>query len=783
MELKNICKSYYVGNKKQNVLNNINICFRKGEFVSVLGVSGSGKTTLLNIIGGMEKYDSGDLLINGVSTKNFSDRDFDMYRNKTIGFVFQNYNLIEHQSVLSNVEIALTLSGVSKRIRRKKAKEVLIRVGLGDHINKKPNQLSGGQRQRVAIARAIVTDPDVILADEPTGALDSFTSIQIMELLKSISKDKLVIMVTHNSLLAEKYSDRILELRDGFIVSDSNPFYDISKNKNVNKKRIKMSFFSSLGLSFSNLLTKKGRTILTSFAGSIGIIGIALILSLSNGVKKYISDFEEESLSSYPISLETKTYDYSKILSGYQYEKVDCRKNMICSNDDISRKVNYINNNIVKTNNLKEFKKYIDNKNINNYVSYVQYGYDIDLQVYSLRGDYYRKVSLDSLNLFDSNFVDTSIYYELANDDVTNNKYEILKGRLPKEYNEVVLIVDENNNISDSLLYSLDIKNRDDLEIKKSDKSVFSYDMLMNYKLKLVLNTDYYKYENGVYVDYSDNINYMKNIIDNGVDINIVGILKAKNDNITSNVVGYSYKLIDYLIDNIGDSDIIKRQMNNMNIDVFTNKSFYDNNYSDNLRLLGYIDKDDPSYINIYPKDLGSKEKVVDFIDEYNRTLKKNKKDDLVITYNDLVKSIVSSVTSVVKIVSIILIGVVGISLIVSSIMISIITYISVLERTKEIGILRAMGASKRDVCNVFISENVIEGFIAGGLGILITILLNIPINLIMESYVSIKRIAIISIDNIFILISLSVFVTVLAGIIPARMATKKNPVNALRSE
>lgn len=781
LELKNICKGYEIGNKRQEVLKNINICFRDSEFVSILGASGSGKTTLLNIIGGMEKYDSGDLLINGVSTKNYLDRDFDVYRNKTIGFVFQSYNLIGHQSVLANVELALTLSGVSRRFRKKKAREVLEKVGLGDHVNKKPNQLSGGQMQRVAIARALVNDPDIILADEPTGALDSLTSIQIMDLLKEISKNKLVVMVTHNSLIAEKYSDRIVELKDGYIISDSDPFCSTLINKNIFKKKgKKMSLISSLGLSFGNLLTKKGRTILTSFAGSIGIIGIALILALSNGVNKYISDFEKKSLSSYPISLEKKTYDYSKILSGYQYERVNCGKNEICSNDDVSKKINYINNNVVKSNNLKEFKKYIDSKDIDNYVSYIQYGYDIDLQIYALKDDNYKRVSLDDLNLFDKNFVNTSIYYELASDDVVNSKYEVLRGRLPKLYNEVVLIVDENNNISDSLLYSLDIKNRDKYD---KSKKVYSYDELMEGKYKLILNTDYYRYENGVYVDYSNNSDYMKSILNNGVDISIVGIIRAKDEGEMSNVIGYNYKLINYLIDNIENKDIVKKQLNNKNIDVFTNDKFDNNSYSDNMKLLGFVDRNDPSYINIFPRNLSSKEKIVSFIDEYNSMQRKGKKDDLVITYTDLVKGIVSSVTSVVKIVSIILIGVVGISLIVSSIMISIITYISVLERTREIGILRAIGASKRDVSNVFISENIIEGLVAGTFGVLITVLLLVPINLIIEKYVSIKNIAVLSIDNIFILVSLSVVITMIAGIIPAKMASRKKPVNALRSE
>ena len=812
LELKNITKKYIVGETTQQVLKGINVKFRKNEFTSILGASGSGKTTLLNIIGGLDKYDNGDLIIEGTSTKKYTDRDWDSYRNYRVGFIFQSYNLISHQSVLSNVEIALTLSGVSKKERRKRSIDALTKVGLKDHINKKPNQLSGGQMQRVAIARALVNNPEIILADEPTGALDSETSIQIMDLLKEIAKDRLVIMVTHNPEIAKKYSTRIIELKDGVIIKDSNP-YDEVKNEKSKKKisKTSMSLITSLGLSFNNLLTKKGRTILTAFAGSIGIIGIALILSLSNGVNTYVSNVERDSLSDFPVSLEKNTYDFSKLLELTETKEIKCKENELCSQDDVTSTVDLLTNGLIKKNNLKEFKAYLENNDeIKNYVSEIKYGYNLDLQIYSTKNSDYTRINPNSFNpLGNTNLTEEQagvsalvntesqpVFQELLdNEEVLNSKYEVIAGTLPKEYNELVLVINKDNVIPDSILYALDIKDRKQIteildklnkdEEVKVESTSYSYNDILNLSYKLVLNTDYYKLENGVYEDYSQDKEYMKNIVNNGFDIKIVGILRVKDEDTTSNYVGYKHSLTEYVINNISKTEIYKTQTSNKDIDVLTGEKFDGmiTTYENNCKLLGIADINDPDTINIYPKDFESKEKIITLIEEYNKTQTDKGNDDLVVSYTDLIKTVVSGITSIIDIISFVLIGFVAISLIVSSIMIAIITYISVLERTKEIGILRAIGASKKDVSRVFKAETIIEGLIAGLLGIGIALLIIAPINLIISTLAGIDKIASLPLDSAIFLIILSIGLNVLAGHIPSKMASKKDPVIALRSE
>lgn len=812
LELKNITKNYIIGEIKQQVLKGINIKFRRNEFASILGASGSGKTTLLNIIGGLDKYDSGDLIIESVSTKKYNDRNWDSYRNHRVGFIFQSYNLISHQSVLANVEIALALSGVSKKERRKRSIDALTKVGLKEHINKRPNQLSGGQMQRVAIARALVNNPEIILADEPTGALDSETSIQIMELLKEIAKDKLVIMVTHNPEIAQKYSTRIIELKDGLIIKDSNPC-NFLEEKNTNKtiSKTSMSLLTSLGLSFNNLRTKKGRTILTAFAGSIGIIGIALILSLTTGVNNYISSMEKNSLSNFLISLNKNNYDFTKLFELNETKKIECNGNQLCSNDDITEQVDLVKNDITKKNNLKEFKKYIENNNeIKDYVTEIQYGYNLDLQIYSTKNSDYIRINPNSFNPLgntdikeESNNISASLNTSstpvfqvlLDNEEVLNSKYEVLAGTLPKEYNELVLVINKDNVIPDSVLYALDIKDRKEISELLNNKEIddkvevksttYSYDEILNLSYKLILNTDYYKYEDGIYKDYSTDSDYMKNIVNNGLDVKIVGILRVKDDSTEANFVGYKSSLTEYVINNISKTDIYKNQTTNKDINVLTGEKFdgMDSSYESNCQLLGIADINDPDSINIYPKDFDSKQQVINLIENYNKMQNENGKTDLVLSYTDLIKTVVKGVTSVVNIVSYVLIGFVAISLIVSSIMISIITYISVLERTKEIGILRAMGASKKDVSRVFKAETIIEGLIAGLIGIGIALLISLPINLIVSSLVHIEKIASLPFVSAIFLILLSVVLNVLAGHIPSKMASKKDPVIALRSE
>ena len=813
LELKRITKIYETGSFKQTALNDITINFRKSEFVSILGPSGSGKTTLLNIIGGLDKYTSGDLIINELSTKKFNDSDWDTFRNHRVGFVFQSYNLISHQTILSNVELALTLSGVPKTERTKRAKKALEQVGLKDHVDKLPNQLSGGQMQRVAIARALVNDPEILLADEPTGALDTETSKEIMKLLKDVSKKKLVIMVTHNQELAEKYSTRIISIKDGKIINDTNA-YDGKINTKQDKETIKtktkktsMSFKTALSLSFNNLLTKKGRTILTAFAGSIGIIGISLILSLSTGVNNYIARVQEDTLTSYPISIESATADMSTMLTDLanQNKREKHQDKLIYSNDIMSSMVESMSSQI-KTNNLTEFKKYLEENSdeLDQYANDIKYTYNLDLQIYKKETDkitklnpstvfqsfgfnYQQETSPMNSNQYMENRM--NVFNELSeNKNLLKKTYDILAGKLPEHYNEVVLIADSYGEISDYALYSIGIKDQAELtkmtekimkgeKLEKTTQTSYTYDELLNTEFTLVLNTDYYQKQESIWVDKSSDESYMKKLLDKSLTLKVVGIIKPNEESsiTTSGEVGYTKELTDYVIENINNSEIAKEQLKNSDKSVLTNEM--------TLASLGIVSLDTPKTINIYPKDFKSKEDIIKIIDKYNKEKENNKEKDLVITYTDYVGILMNSITTIVDVISYVLIAFVSISLIVSSIMIGVITYISVLERTKEIGILRAIGARKKDISRVFNAETFITGLISGVLGIIITIILNIPINIIIKNLSGISNVSSLPPLAAIILIAISVFLTVVAGLIPSSYASKKDPVVALRSE
>lgn len=818
LELKKIYKEYITGDFKQVALDKVNLNFRKNEFVSILGPSGSGKTTLLNIIGGLDNYTSGDLIINEVSTKDFKDNDWDIYRNHRVGFIFQNYNLIGHQSILSNVELALTLSGVGKSERRKKAILALKKVGLEKHINKNPNQLSGGQMQRVAIARALVNDPDILLADEPTGALDSTTSQQIMKLLKEVAKDKLVIMVTHNPELARAYSTRIIELRDGRIISDSNP-YDgkvntvedeiIKKNKT---KKTHMSFKTALGLSFNNLKTKKGRTILTAFAGSIGIIGIALILSLSNGVNKYIERVEAETLSSYPLTIVEESADLTEImgiLASGKDKEINHDKDKIYSNTIMNKMFNSFVTKVSK-NDLKTFKKYLDNNDeIGKYVNEIKYSYNIDLNIFNTYNGELVKVNpsnlMSDLGMINSNEMSSmyssfgmgsnDVFVELMdNKENVLSQYDLIYGSYPEKYDEVVLIVNSNNEISDYTLYALGLKDQKMLKemmynVMKGEEVddtnlEFSYEDICNIEFKLMINTDLFTKEGNRYVDRSNDLNYVNSILDKSVPLKVVGILRGNEDSVSyvskTGGVGYTSKLTEYVINGVKNSSIVHEQENNKEVNIFTGSSFeLGESYEDNLRKLGVTSVDNPSSISIYSKDFEAKENVVRIIDEYNKETLEEKK----ITYTDTIGLLINNVTTIVNIISYVLIAFVSISLVVSSIMIGIITYISVLERTKEIGILRSIGASKKDIARVFNAETFIIGLFAGCMGIIITLILNIPINVIINNLSGISGITKLPLVGSIMLIIISVLLTMLGGLIPSKIASNKEPVLALRTE
>ena len=869
LELKNITKDYVSGDSTVQALKGIRIEFRKSEFVSILGQSGCGKTTLLNIIGGLDRYTSGDLVINGKSTKKFKDKDWDAYRNYSVGFVFQNYNLIPHQTILSNVELALTISGVSREERKERAIKALEAVGLKEQIHKKPNQLSGGQMQRVAIARALVNNPDIILADEPTGALDTKTSVQIMEILKEISKDKLIVMVTHNPELAEKYSTRIVRILDGVITDDSKPFTEEDRKNEKDAKakdgRTFMKFFTALRLSLNNLMTKKGRTLLTSFAGSIGIIGIALILSISNGVQNYINRVEEDTLSSYPVTIDESTVDISSMMEGFMGETEENAEphedGKIYSRDIMNDMISTLSSK-VSSNNLEALKNYIENENstIKENASSVQYNYNLNINLYkedtsngvvrvnpsTVMNALGMEEMLDARenssvsSMFGSSMTsmsNTDVWEEmLDNEELLHSQYDLVAGNWPKNYNEVVLIVNENNEISDYTLYALGLKDQKELEerwnkvqngeeVEESESTSYTYEELLNLSFKLVLNSDYYEKENGLWVDKSEDEAYMKELLNNCENINVVGIIKQNEQSVATGMsggIGYTKDLKEYVINKTNEAEIVKEQKNNPDINVFTGLAFpdedsktfdysqlsdeqraqlamlsteelaeimetYSNNanasYDGNLELLGAVDLDKPSSISIYPKDFDAKDVITQEIDRYNQKQMDDGKEENVINYTDMIGIMMSSVSQIIDTISYVLIAFVAISLVVSSIMIGIITYISVLERTKEIGILRAIGASKKDISRVFNAETFIVGLIAGLLGIGVTILLNIPITKIIYAVTGVSVTVSLPVVGGIILVLISMILTIIAGLIPAKMASKKDPVEALRTE
>lgn len=854
LQCKNIMKDYVSGDEIVHALKGVSLSFREHEFVSILGQSGCGKTTFLNIIGGLDHYTSGDLIINGKSTKDYSDKDWDTYRNHQVGFVFQSYNLIMHQSVLSNVELALTLTGVNKEERRKRAIEALNKVGLSDQIHKKPTQMSGGQMQRVAIARAIVNNPDIILADEPTGALDSATSVQIMEILKEISKDKLVIMVTHNPQLADEYSSRIIRLKDGTLVSDSNPFNEQEMNVDTSVlKRPDMSFKMACSLSLNNLMTKKARTFLTSFAGSIGIIGIALIMSLSHGMQSYIDQMENDTMASYPIEIQTNSSDMSTLMTtmmGMKKKTEEHTDSKIYSRPYVEDVLESLSSS--KKNNLSAFKSYIESskgKEFRKTAKAIEYDYNLNLQVYNENTDsglvqvspngLLDKLGMSDMMSIQSQFMDSSA---MTNDQVwlslpeskklRDDEYQLVEGKWPTNYNEVVLEVDENNEITDYALYSLGLLDQDELvknyqkilngeidKISKTKLKSYSVDDILNLKFRLVLNSDLYQKVNGLWINQSENESYMKDVVSKSPEIKVVGIIKPSESTVSQPTMGgvyYTKAMEEYVTSKTENAQIVKEQKTNPNINIFTQTEFasgqkmsmsnltneqmmqlssmsqeelmnymntYNENinatYDSNLTKLGVVDYSNPTKISLYASSFDGKEKLGDLITSYNKKQTKSN----VITYNDFIGTMLSSVTSVVNIISYVLIAFVSVSLIVSSIMIGIITYISVLERTKEIGILRSIGASKKDITRVFNAETFIIGLISGVLGILITLVLNVPISVVVENMTGVSHIAKLPVNGAVFLIFIDLVLTILAGLIPSKIASKKDPVEALRSE
>ena len=985
LEIRNIVKDYETGSETVHALKGVSIAFRESELVSILGQSGCGKTTLLNIIGGLDQYTSGDLIINGQSTKQYKSAEWDIYRNHSVGFIFQSYNLIPHQSVLSNVELALTLSGVSKAERRRRAKEALEKVGLGNQLNKRPNQMSGGQMQRVAIARALVNDPDILLADEPTGALDSETSIQIMELVKEIAKDRLVIMVTHNPELAEKYSTRIVKLLDGHIVGDSDPFdpakepahSEVRKSEVTKGQKTSMSFLTALSLSKNNLMTKKGRTFLTSFAGSIGIIGIALILSLSNGVQEYINSVERSTLASFPVSIQHETVDYTSLMTSMMNVRDNAEENRdpdrIYTND-ISTEMMKTMLSEMQTNNLAEFKEYLesDPDGISASIEEIQYSYDSNLYIYghsadgdimqinpstvmsammgqSMADNVSQMTNTYSSLMGSSSMSSYDAFRELLSTDMLKTEYEVLAGRLPEAYDEVVVLVTDRNELSDVTLYTLGLRDQDELEgmmssvmagesfdLDTGDLS-FSYDDLMGMEFSMLTAPEFYqKNDDGTWTDMRSDSEFMEQAAENGLKLKVVGILKPDADSLISSTnsggIGYTHALTEYMIDKTNSSELVKAQKENPDVDVFTGIEFpkadeeeeqpmsqseamemltgmlteeqrtklnegimaalteeqqaqiqsammgmvsdeqmnsimmgvltpeqltqlqsgadvnslltdaqkaqmsaqiaasltaeqnaelstmmngmvdptkmytifmqvlttdqlrqlmdmtkepetTDATYDGNLKLLGVAELSEPSSMKIYATDFESKEKITQLIEKYNDSKIADDNQADVINYTDYVGLMMSSVSDIINSISYILIAFVAISLIVSSIMIGIITYISVLERTKEIGILRAMGASKRDISNVFNAETLIVGFSAGVIGIAVTLLLNIPINIIIENITGIANVALLPWQGGVILVVISMLLTLIAGLVPAGVAAKKDPVEALRTE
>lgn len=1042
LQLRNIRKAYTTGSFTQTALDDVSISFRDSEFVAILGPSGSGKTTLLNIIGGLDHYDTGDLVIDGISTKEYKDRDWDTFRNNRIGFVFQAYNLIPHQTILANVELALTLSGVSRVERRTRALDALRKVGLGDHVDKKPSQLSGGQMQRVAIARALINDPEILLADEPTGALDSKTSVQIMDLLTEIANDRLVIMVTHNPELAEQYATRIVNLADGVIRSDSDPFDPAPEDMRASKKQVRrtsMSFLTALSLSWNNLLTKKGRTLMTAFAGSIGIIGIAAILSLANGVNSYIANVEEETLSEYPLSIENQGFDMTSLMTmgmGAQGSSSSSGNSQDAgqtgSSDDDAASGTVGESKMVTgmfgsigSNDLASLKEYLDNgdSGIDQYVNSIEYGYNITPQLFSSdTEDGVRQVNPDksfssigfgsgtSTNGIMSSMMSTNVFYEMPSDpDLYQDQYDVVAGTWPQNYNDIVLVLTPNGKVSDFMLYTMGLRDHSELDDMvrafaneeevnaPDDYMTLTYDQLMGVTFKLVAATDYYQYDPDYHVwkNKSDDADYMRDLVSSGEDVHICGIVKPKaGAKITSLQTGFYYTsdMVSHIIDEAADSQIVKDQLADSATNVFTGKSFVEEadaedssfdmsslftvdgnklqaafqidpdalsvdmssldlsgaasdlpaapemdpsefqvsgqptinkeaaavlmaavekdyfayyseqvqqgkpapsfneyfateraqklisdalpgiidtsemqaefaqkiqaylqatmssymnqvvsamqtqmqaamtqvmgqlsanmatamhvdesafadafqmnmdekeltelmmslmssettSFDSNLNKLGYADYAKPASIDIYPKDFESKQGVIDILDGYNDKMKAEGEDDKAVSYTDIVGALMSSVTTIVNMISYVLVAFVAISLVVSSIMIGVITYISVLERKKEIGILRSIGASKGDIGRVFNAETVIVGLVAGLIGIGVTALGCIPANAIVYALFDVPNVAILPWQAAVILVAISVFLTFLSGLIPSSAASRKDPVEALRSE
>ena len=903
LQIEKIHKKYITGDLVQTALNDVSLNLRDNELVAILGPSGSGKTTLLNIIGGLDHYDSGDLIINGISTKRYTDRDWDSYRNHTIGFVFQSYNLIPHQTVLSNVELALTISGVSKSERKKRAIEALEKVGLGNQLHKKPNQMSGGQMQRVAIARALINDPDILLADEPTGALDSETSVQVMELLKEVAKDRLVVMVTHNPELAEEYATRTVKVRDGKIIDDSNPYQvdasQLGQARHENMGKSSMSFSTSFSLSFNNLKSKKGRTLLTAFAGSIGIIGIALILSISNGVNTYISDIQKSTMSSYPISIQSQSIDLSSIMSSGQENmkklksgKVDHDLDAVYSNGTELEMASKMTTSITE-NNLTEFKKYLDDteNEIHQYIGEngIVYSYDTKFDVYtydsedtlvntdgstlegsqssaSVSSPMMAAMSSSSSNHFEELLPGTED--ELISSTITDS-YDVLYGSWPSKYNELVIVLNHNNEISATTLYKLGllpsseynelISKIEDGETVTLDTQKLSYEDIIAQTFYMIPSCDLYvENDNGTFDYIGDDNSEIKNLLEDAVELKVVGIIRPKEDTETvliSNTVGYTKALTDYIIDYTNNSEVVKGQEASKNLNVLNGMEFspsddvdkvkdaktyidhlgvsekanlakqilqytYSDNptatsqmmsmnetqlaaaldenlddeallsiydhyistgtYDDNMKTFGVVSLDAPSSINIYCDSFEDKDVIADYIGKYNELVD----EETQITYTDYVGLLMSSVTTIINVISYVLIAFVAVSLIVSSIMIGIITYISVMERTKEIGILRAIGASKHNISQVFNAETFIIGICSGTIGIGITLLLLIPANSIIHTLTGTDTVnASLPFSSALLLIALSIILTLMGGVIPAKKAARKDPVTALRTE
>ena len=889
LELKNITKDYPSGDTVVHALKGISVTFRDQEFVSVLGQSGCGKTTLLNIIGGLDQYTRGDLVINGRSTKSYLDRDWDTYRNHSVGFVFQSYNLIPHQSVIANVEMALLLSGAPKAERRRRAEEALAQVGLAEQMNKKPNQLSGGQMQRVAIARAIVNDPEIILADEPTGALDTDTSVEVMEILKKLSRDRLVIMVTHNPQLAEEYSDRIVRIKDGLLTSDTNPVDPATEFlteeqiqshavADARKGKRGMSYLSAISLSFTNLMTKKGRTFLTAFAGSIGIIGIALILSLSDGAQNYIAETEESTMGDYPLTIQETSIDIASMMTSMMGTAGEAAEENtsgdVVSKDLVTDMVTGVADG-ANENDMRAIKEWLDSNpgDINDYVTSIEYTYDTPLNVY--KADTSKgAVQVNPATVMDalgismgstqtemmSTMSGTSgssydVWTELLpNRDLWERDYDVVAGRMPESWDEVVIYVDRNDRISDYTLYALGLLDQADLrgmmadviagkEVDEVEQTSYTYDELMDLTFKLVPESSKYaEQDDGTWKDMTDDENYLRDVVDGAEEVRVVGIVRPSEDSdVGSNwgAVLYTPELMEHLVGIVNDSAAVAAQKDNPGTDIFTDMPFSDSSsdeltmegidaliaqmpadqaaqlqdyidelraeglsddeiasafsrqmaqqtdnatYEGNLEKLGVSSMDDPFTINIYPNDFEAKEYIDNLIESYNDDIAASG-EGTEIQYTDIVGTLMSSVTDIVNAITYILIAFVAISLVVSSIMIGIITYISVLERTKEIGILRSIGASKRDVSRIFTAETFIIGLVSGVLGILVTVLLDIPVNMIIEQVADVANLAAVPVGAGIALVVISVVLSLVAGVAPSRMAAKKDPVTALRTE